>query len=450
MLHLSEFLKTRGGVAERDLTSYFCWIVRFKRFVGDRKSLSAATDAFISSIRNTYELPKIREARAAVRLYAYYREVVCQGVPTATGQKRGGGPGPPGTVNRRSPPTGAQGSPQSASTSVQRRSPSPLSFPVKNWQDAEPAMVRLMRLRHLSYRTEKTYLGWLERFRTFCGARECAAVTEQDLKHFLSFLAVDRQVSAATQRQAFNALLFLFRNLLGVEVTNLQSAIRSKIQPRLPVVLTVEETRRILSRMKGTQLLAASVMYGGGLRLRECLSLRIKDIDFDRRCLVVRSGKGDKDRETVLPEVLVAGLRTHLSDIRKLHEQDRTKGLSGVWLPAALERKMPHAGTNWAWFWVFPSPKLSVDPASRLVRRFHLYPTTIQKGFRDAVRSAGVTKHATVHSLRHSFATHLVERGYDIRTVQELLGHSDLSTTMIYTHVARKNKLGVASPLDAL
>jgi len=219
---------------------------------------------------------------------------------------------------------------------------------------------------------------------------------------------------------------------------------------RLPVVLSLQEVRRVFQHLEGTHHLAATLIYGAGLRLKECLSLRVKDVDFDRSCLVIRSGKGGKDRQTVLPESLVVALKRHLEQVRLLYERDRRKALAGVALPGALERKCPVAGKEWSWFWVFPSGSLSIEPRTGIVRRHHLYPGTFQRAFREAVRRSGIPKHATVHTLRHSFATHLVERGYDIRTIQELLGHTDVSTTMIYTHVATRNKLGVSSPADAL
>jgi integron integrase len=261
---------------------------------------------------------------------------------------------------------------------------------------------------------------------------------------------VERKVAAATQKQAFNALLFLYRRVLGREVLGLETVIPSHIPRRLPVVLTKEEIRDVFRHLSGVHRLIAAVIYGGGLRLEECLCLRVKDVDFARNCLVIHAGKGDKDRETVLPERLACELQRHLLRVRALYDRDRRRALAGVWLPEALARKYAGAGKEWAWFWLFPSSKLSIDPESGIVRRFHLYPTTLQKAFQRAVARAGLVKRATVHTLRHSFATHLVEKGYDIRTIQELLGHADVSTTMIYTHVATKNKLGVASPLDSL
>jgi integron integrase len=215
-------------------------------------------------------------------------------------------------------------------------------------------------------------------------------------------------------------------------------------------VLTKEELREVFRHLSGTNRLIAAVIYGGGLRLEECLCLRVKDVDFARNCLVIRAGKGDKDRETVLGERVADELKRHLACVRGLYERDRRRSLAGVWIPEALARKYSIAASEWAWFWVFPSSKLSIDPVSGVVRRYHLYPSTVQKAFHQAVNRAGLVKQATVHTLRHSFATHLVEKGYDIRTIQELLGHADVSTTMIYTHVATKNKLGVTSPLDCL
>jgi integron integrase len=261
---------------------------------------------------------------------------------------------------------------------------------------------------------------------------------------------VERRVSGSTQKQAFNALLFVYRNVLSVEVKGLQSVVPAKTPRRLPVVLTPEEVRAIFACLRGLDLLMATVIYGAGLRIEECLSLRVKDVDFGRNCLVIRSGKGDKDRETVLPEKAAGELKRHFVEVRALYDRDRSRSLPGVALPGALGRKYPHAATEWEWYWVFPSPRLCADPRSGAVCRYHLYPTTFQTAFKRALKASRVAKHATVHTLRHSFATHLVERGYDIRTIQELLGHADVSTTMIYTHVATRNKLGVASPADAL
>jgi integron integrase len=318
------------------------------------------------------------------------------------------------------------------------------------WPAGADRIIQLMRLKHLSYRTEKSYLSWLTRFKSFVHERSCSALTEQDLKNFLSFLAVERKVAGATQKLAFNALLFFYRHVLEVEIGGLSTVVRSKIGRRLPVVLSQEEIRKVFSHLDGTHLLMAAIIYGSGMRLQECLSLRVKDIDFSRNCLTIRAGKGNKDRETVLSERVGEGLKRHLETVRTLFDKDRMNSVAGVTLPGALDRKYQKAGEEWGWFWVFPSANLCIDPLTREVRRYHVYTTTLQKAFRQAVREAGITKQATIHTLRHSFATHLIEKGYDIRTIQELLGHSDVSTTMIYTHVATRNKLGVASPADSL
>jgi len=308
----------------------------------------------------------------------------------------------------------------------------------------------VIRLRHLAHRTEDAYCSWTRRFLAFTGNPGLGKIGEAHLKAFLTHLAVERKVSAATQRQAFNSLLFFYRNVLSLPVGDLASVVRAKIGRPLPVVLSVGEVRAIIGKLLGIDRLMAVIIYGAGLRLGECLALRVKDIDFDRCCLIVRAGKGNKDRETVLPERVVADLKRHLVNVRQVFERDRARRANGVWLPRALAQKYPGASTEWGWFWVFPSDRPSVDPESGTVRRYHVLPGTLQRSFKLAVARAGIAKNATVHTLRHSFATHLIERGYDIRTIQELLGHSDVSTTMIYTHVATKNKLGVQSPANAL
>lgn len=262
-------------------------------------------------------------------------------------------------------------------------------------------------------------------------------------------MALERKVAASTQNQAFNALLFLFRNVLDRELVDVSETVRAKTRRKLPVVLKKDEINRIFGKLSGIYLLMARLIYGGGLRVQECISLRVKDIDFERSALTVRSGKGDKDRITVLPESLKNDLLAHLLTVKKVYEQDFSHAdAEGVSLPHALERKYPNAGKEWGWFWVFPAAALSDDPRSGKRRRHHVHVTNLQRRFKEAVRAADITPNASVHSLRHSFATHLLEKGYDIRTIQELLGHSNLQTTMIYTHVAGKNILGVSSPLD--
>lgn len=271
------------------------------------------------------------------------------------------------------------------------------------------------------------------------------------MKQFLSHLAVSKNVSASTQNQAFNALLFLFRNVLDRPLDDVADTVRaSSARRKLPVVLKKHEIHAVFEHLAPLHRLMAQLIYGGGLRVQECISLRVKDIDFEQSSLTIRSGKGDKDRLAVLPESLKEDLQQQLAGAREFFDRDRDRGMAGVSLPHALERKYPRAGLEWGWFWVFPSKMPSRDPRSGVRRRHHVHVSGLQRAFKNAVRRAGIAKNATVHSLRHSFATHLLEGGHDIRTIQELLGHSNLQTTMIYTHVAGKNILGVASPLDAL
>jgi integron integrase len=305
-----------------------------------------------------------------------------------------------------------------------------------------------VRQRHYSLRTEKAYAGWVRRFLAFHRYREPDRLSSQDIRSFLTHLATGLTVSASTQNQAFSALLFLFREVLGRKVVGLEDTPRAKRPVRLPLVLTRQEVDAVLGRLRGRLWLIASLMYGGGLRLEESLRLRVKDVDFGRRVLVVRDGKGRKDRETVLATKLIGALRQHLALVRAQCERLIADGRGAVTLPDALERKYPRAPWELGWQWVFPAAREYVDKRTGTLRRHHLHPTVVQRAFRTAVRAAGIAKPATTHSLRHSFATHMLESGYDIRTIQELLGHRDLNTTMIYTHVTNVGRKGVRSPLD--
>ncbi len=309
---------------------------------------------------------------------------------------------------------------------------------------------RLLRLQHKSYRTEQTYLGWIRRFLGFMKQVDQTDIDQTHLRRHLTFLAVQRRVSAATQQQAFNALLFLFRYILQVPIEGLAETIRARRPQRLPVVLAADEIQRLLDQLPRPYRLMAEIIYAAGLRLHECLQLRIQDLDFQGQIITVRSGKGDKDRTSLFPPILYDEMRRHLQQLRLLYDADRREGRPGVPLPYALERKYPAAQFEWAWYWVFPSQRLCIDPRSNKIYRYHLYPTTLQKNVHKAVRALNIAKRATVHSLRHSFATHLIEAGYDIRTIQDLLGHSNVQTTMIYTHVATRNKAGVVSPIERL
>ena len=307
-----------------------------------------------------------------------------------------------------------------------------------------------LRVKHYSLRTEVAYIDWIKRFIWFHDKRHPKGMGAPEIEAFLSHLAVERSVSASTQNQAKSALLFLYKEVLGMDLPWLDNVTQAKVPKRMPVVLTKEEVQAVLVGMDGTLWLIASLLYGSGLRVMESLRLRVKDLDLARREILVREGKGFKDRVMMLPVRLVEPLRTHLEKVKVLHETDLAKGYGEVYMPMALDRKYPGGGKSWAWQYVFPSRNLSVDPRSGVVRRHHADEKAVQRAMKKAVAAAGIAKLATPHTLRHSFATHLLEGGYDIRTVQELLGHSDVSTTMIYTHVLNKGGRGVSSPLDHL
>jgi integron integrase len=305
-----------------------------------------------------------------------------------------------------------------------------------------------MRTRHLAYRTEQTYLDWIRRYIAFHKRRHPRHLGAAEVEQFLTHLAVDRKVSASTQSQALQSILVLYRWVLAIDLPWLENVTRAPRTRRLPVVLSRQEVRALLSALDGAPWLVANLLYGSGLRLTEALQLRVKDIALDRGELIVREAKGGKDRVTVLPAALVGPMREQLKRLRTWFELERKRNRPGVSLPFALARKYPNAGTQWGWQYLFPSKTLCSDPYSRRPTRHHLYDQTIQRAVRKAIRSAGIEKPASCHTLRHCFATHLLEDGYDIRTVQELLGHSDVKTTMIYTHVMQKGAKGVKSPLD--
>lgn len=404
-----EFLSARRLAPENRRKFYGIWVDRFITVRGRDASApitGAEIDTFCLTLATTHEDWQVRQAGDAVRLYLFFLQ------------------------NQ-----GDQSAPSLVKDNIHA-------------VDFEQKMRDVIRLRHLSMATEKTYVGWLRHFLAWSGDSSSGVLDSGRVIGFLTHLAVEKKVSKATQSQAFNALLFFFRNVLLRDLDISSMAVRAKKSQRLPVVLSRQEVSRLLDQLDGVHALMARLIYGCGLRLNECMTLRVKDVDFEQGCVIVRAGKGDKDRMTVLPGSLVDDLHRHLLEVRPLHDQDRGNDVPGVSMPDALDRKYPNAGKEWGWFWVFPARWLSVDPRTQLVRRHHLLPDTLQKQIKNAVRKAGIVKPASVHTLRHSFATHLLENGYDIRTIQELLGHADVKTTMIYTHVATKNRLGVKSPLD--
>lgn len=406
-----EFLLKKQHIPEKRIPFYLKWIALYNSYCQQNAlqgHLSESVASFAADLAKSHEDWQVLQAKEAVRLFIYF---------TGKEQK---------TASEKSSTEAQQG-----------------------WDDVRDAMVKALRLRHRSYHTEQTYLGWLRRFAAYLEYKSPISVDQSDIENFLSHLAVEGKVAVATQNQAFNALLFLFRHVLDKKIKDMDAAVRSQLPKRLPVVLSRQEVMRLLDAMEGTTRLMATIIYGGGLRLEECLKLRVKDVDFERGTLTVRSGKGDKDRQTLFADAVRETLREHIvNKVRRLYDEDRRQNIDGVWLPDALGLKYPNAGKEWAWFWVFPSASLSVDPITKKVRRHHIFPTTVQKAFKQALIKTGIAKQASVHTLRHSFATHLLEAGYDIRTVQELLGHTNLQTTMIYTHVAKRNLLGVRSPLD--
>ncbi len=322
---------------------------------------------------------------------------------------------------------------------------------IKSWEDAESAMRNSLRLHHRSRETEKSYLRWIQQFKDHIKIKNPQDVTDKHFVLFITFLAVNRHISSSTQNQSFNALLFFYRSVLNRTPEGIRDSVRSCIPPKLPEVMSRNEISYLLAKLKPPYRLMCALIYGGGLRINECLNLRIKDIDYTNQCLYIRSGKGNKDRRTLLSSVILEDIKLHISgNVKPLYQKDRIEGNPGVPLPEALSRKFPNAANEWGWYWVFPSKRISFDPVSAVTARFHIYPTSLQREFHTVKKQIGILRHVSVHTLRHSFATHMIEDGYDVRTVQELLGHSSVNTTMIYTHIAEKNKLGARSPLGTV
>jgi len=308
----------------------------------------------------------------------------------------------------------------------------------------------VLREKHYSISTEESYLNWIKRYILFSGKRHPNSLGESEIRNFLNHLAVDLRVSASTQNQALNAIVFLYKRVLNKDLGNFGTVVRASRPARVPTVMTPAEVHSIFPHLTGTAKIMIQLLYGTGLRLMECLRLRIKDVDFSNNYIVVREGKGEKDRFAILPALLKDDLKNQVGRVKALHEMDLKNGYGNVSLPYALDRKYPAAGKELGWQFLFPSKSLSADPRSGEIKRHHLHPNTLQKIFHRAAKSAGIIKPVHIHTLRHSFATHLLESGYDIRTVQELLGHKHVQTTMIYTHVLNRPGISVRSPLDRL
>jgi integron integrase len=429
-----------SGVPGHRVRWYVNWTQQFARFLPDlplADRQQSHVTAFLATLQTNPALQPWQIAQAGDALRLLYQKLLR--TPWALDGKPW-----PTAAPADSLPAPAAGTPQDFSARAERPARSP---------ELEAILSRVrseMRLRHLSLRTEQAYLGWIQRFSAFYPGTPLETLGAEAVRSFLSYLVERRDVSASTQKQALNALVFLYAQVLRQPFGDLEAFPRAKRPKRLPVVLARGEVEALLGAMDGTLALMAGLLYGSGLRLMECVRLRAKDIDFELGQIVVRDGKGQKDRLTMLPERYRQPLRAHLERVRELHAGDLAKGFGEVWMPPALARKYPSAGRDWRWQYVFPSQQLSVDPRSKAVRRHHASERPLQRAVADAARRTGLSKPVTPHTLRHSFATHLLESGSDIRTVQELLGHSDVSTTMIYTHVLNKPGLAVRSPADGL
>ncbi|MBN2104640.1 integron integrase [bacterium] len=308
----------------------------------------------------------------------------------------------------------------------------------------------VLRMKHYSYRTEKAYVSWIYQYIVYHNKKHPRDMGEKEISQFLSHLAVNRKVSAATQNQALCAIVFLYKQVLNIDTGQFENLIWAKKSKTIPVVFSRQEIQSLMDNCTGTYWLMAALLYGAGLRMRELLNLRVKDIDFQYNQITVRNTKGKEDRVVPLPQKVKTSLQEHMRKVKNLHNKDLKEGFGSVYLPNALERKYKNAAKEWIWQFVFPAHRISTDPRSGIRRRHHLYDSALQKAIKNAVKKAGISKHGTCHTLRHSFATHLLEDGYDIRTVQELLGHKHVETTMIYTHVLNKGGLGVKSPMDTL
>ncbi|MBS3764409.1 MAG: integron integrase [Planctomycetes bacterium] len=408
-----QFLSDRADVPDRRIPHYLRWVRQaYEREDASLQSplSSEAEKRILRRLQQGDEKWQVNQARRALRLYRYF-------------------------LTSSSAPD-----PQEQSTTHSHD---------RQWHAVVEKARNTMRHENKSPRTEEAYIGWVRRFFLFLQGKAPDALGDQDIVRFLSHLAVERNLSVSSQKQALNALVYFYRYGLEQEPDDISGAVKAKYRRRLPTVLTWDEVRQLLDRMDGAAKLMAQIMYGAGLRVQECLRLRVKDVDLDRDIITIHGGKGDKDRTTIMPGSLNDPLHEHLEEICETFERDRENDVPGVKLPDGLEKKYPNAGKEWPWFWLFPAGKLSVDPETKITRRHHMLPGFVQRRVRKAGKACGFAKRVTPHVLRHSFATHLLENGYDIRTVQELLGHANVQTTMIYTHVAKTNALGVCSPLDS-
>jgi integron integrase len=415
-----DFIKTRNLVDEKYRSFYISWVRRFlqSEFSVDELSGKDRQVCFSDQLNRDSSVQdwQVRQAEQAVKLYL---DVF---LPEANGER---------------PSLGAE-------TGLDAGGPLP-----EEAEEAGRKMRKLLRIRHYAYRTEQSYMDWVGRYFRYVTTQQLVWDKTGSLRSFLSYLALQRKVASSTQNQAFSALLFLFKDTMNMEVPEVD-AVRARTGKRLPVVLSVNEVKKLLDHTEGTKQLMLRLTYGGGLRVSETIRLRVKDLDFENDLLFVRSGKGNKDRATLLPDSLTVELKAHLEQVKSLHERDLKQGFGSVFLPGALDKKYPNAPTEFKWQYVFPAARLSVDPRSGKTRRHHVSEKVMQGALSKAVKAVEIYKHVTIHALRHSFATHLLMSGTNIREVQELLGHKSLETTMIYTHVVKEMSAKPKSPLDLL
>ena len=423
--YLSFCRRGRGGISHESARDFIAWAQQTKR------PQPWQVERWKEAIRWLF-----RAAKAARGASAPGKT----GEPSAPAAKHGLSGPDPGAVTQA-----ADGEGCVRESQAQQRPGDGRGRPMPAWKSA---FLTTVRRRHYSYRTEQSYAVWLERFARFCRTDDLGSRGPEDIKRFLDALALDKRLSASSQRQALNAVVFLLREVFGQELGDFSDYRRAKMRPHAPTWLTRPEMQRLLEHLEGRWGLMTRVAFGGGLRLMELLRLRVKDVDLEQEILTVRSGKGDRDRLVPLAHAVVEPLRRHFGEIRAIYDVDRREGVAGVSLPEGLDRKYPKAGEEWPWFWVWPEDQLSLDPRSGLERRHHVSDRSFQMRIKTASQRAGLNKRVTPHVLRHSFASQMLDAGYDIRTVQELLGHKDVATTQIYTHVMRKPGIGVRSPLD--
>jgi len=401
LIGYTNYLKDQNSIPEKKIPFYVAWVRSYLEFLGEREHSAKYLMLHISQLERKLPEWQVGQAVEAINLYL---------------------------INDR------------------REGDQDLGEHT-DWSDLAKRFSDKLQTMRRARATVRSYLFWLHRFRSFIG-KDVPSLTPEDFEKYITHLAVKESVSFSTQNQAYNSLLFLYRFVLKQNMSQIKLPVKSQVPSKLPVVLTTQEIKRIFSYMEEDYRLMARLIYGAGLRLNECMSLRIKDIDLKKKVLHIQNGKGNKDRFTIIPETLVDDIRKEMEKSGTVFKQDRDENKPGVWLPDRIFKKYPSADKEWSWFWLFPSTRFIVDDLFKRKCRYYRHPSGLQREFKGALEKCGIPKRATIHTLRHSFATHLIEQGYDIRTVQELLGHEDVNTTMIYTHVAQRRSLGVISPLD--